>query len=298
MKSLKPGTLRIVRKTKPLRIGFLPQNDCAPVIVAKEYGLFKKYGLSVELKRASSWKDIHREMVYRELEAAHAPAALPFLMNLGITPLQTRCVTGLLLGLQGNALTISEELWRKGIRDAGGLGNEIVRTKGKRIFTFAVDLPFSSEYFLLCQWLREGGLMPLRTVRILKVPPAEMFPMLKLGYLDGYCTGEPWTSLAVDAGIGRCVSTSAMLAPLHPEKALFVREDFAEKRSEEHQRMIAAIMEACAFCDSEKNREELCELLAQPEYVNAPIECIQAGLLGPCDPEESGVHSLYGLNIF
>jgi ABC-type nitrate/sulfonate/bicarbonate transport system substrate-binding protein len=266
--------------------------------VAKEYGIFEKYGLSVELRRRPSWKDIHRELAYRELEAAHAPAALPFLMNLGITPLQARCVTGLLLGMQGNAITISEELWRKGVRDAGSLSKEIVRTKGKRVFTFAVDLPFSSEYFLLCQWLREGGLMPLRTVRILKVPPAEMFPMLKLGYLDGYCTGEPWASLAVDAGLGRCVSTSATLAPLHPEKALIVREDFALKRNEEHERMIAALMEACAFCDKEENREELCELLARSHYVNAPIECFEAGLVGNGDPEESGLHSLNGLNIF
>ncbi len=298
MKTLKPGMLKIVRKTKPLRVGFLPTNDCAPVVVAKEYGFFKKHGLSVELKKEASWKDLHREIVYREIDAAHGPAALPFLMNLGITPLQARCVIGVLLSLQGNAITISQELWRKGVRDAAGLGKEIVKTKGKRIYTFAVDLPFSSEYFLLCQWLREGGLMPLRTVRILKVPPAEMFPMLKLGYLDGYCTGEPWTSLAVDAGLGRCVSTSATLAPLHPEKALFVREDFAEKRAEEHERMIAALMEACAFCDNEENRQDLCELLAQPQYVNAPIECLQSGLLGPCDPEESGLHSLHGLNIF
>ena len=298
MKTLKPGMLKIVRKRKPLRIGFLPTNDCAPVVVAKEYGFFKKHGLSVELKKEASWKDLHREIVYREIDAAHGPSALPFLMNLGITPLQARCVIGVLLSLQGNAITISQELWRKGVRDAQGLGKEIVKTKGKRIYTFAVDLPFSSEYFLLCQWLREGGLMPLRTVRILKVPPADMFPMLKLGYLDGYCTGEPWTSLAVDAGLGRCVSTSATLAPLHPEKALFVREDFAEKRAEEHERMIAALMEACAFCDNEENRQELCELLAQAQYVNAPIECLQSGLLGPCDPEESGLHSLHGLNIF
>lgn len=298
MKTLKPELLKIVRKTTPLRIGFLPTNDCAPLVVAKEYGLFKKYGLSVELKQKRSWKDLHREIVYREIDAAHAPAALPFLMNLGITPLQTRCVTGLVLSLQGNAITISEELWRKGVRDAEGLGRQIVKDRGKRIYTFAVDLPFSSEYFLLCQWLREGGLTPLRTVRILKVAPAEMFPMLKLGYLDGYCAGEPWTSLAVEAGAGRCVSTSATLAPLHPEKVLLVREDFAEKRSGEHERMIAGLMEACAFCDDENNREELCELLSQPQYVNAPIECLRSGLVGPCDPEESGLYSLHGLNIF
>src|SRR5215469_10157579 len=108
MKSLKFGTLKIVRKTEPLRIGFLPTNDCTPIVVAKELGFFRKYGLSVELKPKASWQDIHREIFYREIDAAHAPAALPFLMNLGITPLQAKCVTGLILSLQGNAITISE----------------------------------------------------------------------------------------------------------------------------------------------------------------------------------------------
>src|ERR1051326_3978170 len=209
MKTVKPGMLKIVKKTKPLRVGFLPVNDCAPLAVARELGLFEKYGLSVVLKRESSWKELHEQLVYREIQAAHAPAALPFLMNLGLTPEHTPCITGLLLSLQGNAITLSQELWRKGVRDAVGLGKQMAREKGKRIYTFAVDLPFSSEYFLLCQWLRQGGLLPLRTVRILKVAPAEMFPMLKLGYLDGYCIGEPWTSLAVDARLGRCVSTSS-----------------------------------------------------------------------------------------
>jgi ABC-type nitrate/sulfonate/bicarbonate transport system substrate-binding protein len=298
MKTFKPGILKVVRKNKPLRVGFLPLNDCAPLAVAEEFGLFKKYGISVELKRVASWKELHQQIVYREIEAAHAPAALPFLMNLGITPEQARCVTGLVLSLQGNAIAISQDLWKKGVRDATGLGKQIVRDQGKRIYTFGVDLPFSTEYFLLCQWLRAGGLMPLRTVRIIKVAPEEMFPMLKLGYLDGFCVGEPWTSLAVEAGAGRCVSTSAVLAPLHPEKVLLAREDFAEKRAEEHERLIAALIEACAFCDAEENRAALCEILAQPEYVNAPIDCLRAGLLGPCDPEESGVHSLHGLNIF
>src|SRR3954470_12805353 len=171
MKSLKPGVLKIVRTRKPLRVGFLPTNDCAPLVVAKEYGFFEKHGLTVALKRESSWRELHQQLVYREIDAAHAPAALPFLMNLGVTPLQARCVTGLVLSLQGNGITISQELWRRGIRDASGLGRHIVKERGKRIYSFAVDLPFSTEYFLLCQWLRDGGLMPLRTVRILKVAP-------------------------------------------------------------------------------------------------------------------------------
>jgi ABC-type nitrate/sulfonate/bicarbonate transport system substrate-binding protein len=298
MKRLKHENLKIMKMRKPLRVGFLPVNDCAPLAVAQQFGLFEKYGLSVELKKEPSWKELHEQIVFRQIEAAHAPAALPFLMKLGITPEQADCVTGLVLSLQGSAITVSQELWRKGVRDAEGLGRQIAREKGKRTYSFAVDLPFSNDYFLLCQWLRLGGLMPLRAVRILKVASEEMFPMLKLGYLDGYCVGEPWNSLAVESGAGKCVSTGAFLAPLHPEKVLLLLEDFAQRRSEEHERLIAALIEACAFCDAEENREELCRILARPEFVNAPIECLRSGLVGPCDAEGSEVHSLHGLNIF
>ena len=36
----------------------------------------------------------------------------------------------------------------------------------------------------------------------------------------------------------------------------------------------------CAFCDRPDNRPFLSELLAHPQYVNAPVECVRAGLLG------------------
>jgi ABC-type nitrate/sulfonate/bicarbonate transport system substrate-binding protein len=108
-----------------------------------------------------------------------------------------------------------------------------------------------------------------------------MFPTLKLGYIDGYCVGEPWTSIAVQAGAGVCVATSAELAPLHPERVLMVRQSFATGRPDEHERLIASLLESCAFCDSPQNRSMLGELLSDPQYVNAPAECVQAGLRQP-----------------
>jgi len=95
-----------------------------------------------------------------------------------------------------------------------------------------------------------------------------------------------------------CVATSAQLAPLHPEKVLVVRSEFAEKRAEEHEGLIAALIEGCAFCDQQQNRNQLCDLLALPQYVNAPIECFEASLLGPAGLGSDPIQSLHGLNIF
>ena len=96
-------------------------------------------------------------------EVAHAPAVLPLLMNLGITPLQARCVTGLLLGLQGNALTISEELWRKGIRDAEGLGKEIVRTTSLDILMAIALANHGPRWRWMPEWV--AAFRPARCLR-------------------------------------------------------------------------------------------------------------------------------------
>jgi hypothetical protein len=79
---------------------------------------------------------------------------------------------------------------------------------------------------------------------------------------------------------------------------LVVRREFAEKRAEEHESLIAALLEACAFCDQQSNRNQLCDLLALPQYVNAPIECFEASLLGPVGVGNNTIESLCGLNIF
>jgi len=142
------------------------------------------------------------------------------------------------------------------------------------------------------RWLISAGIVPEVEVRIVALPPAQMFPTLKLGYIDGYCVGEPWTSVAVQAGFGMCVATSADLAPLHPERVLMVRQSFAAGRAEEHERMLAALLESCAFCDLPENRPLLGEMLAHTDYVNAPAECVCEGLVRPF---ASGAHPIKGL---
>src|SRR5689334_17824178 len=87
--------LRSLKRRQPLRVGFLPENDCAPMVVAQEFGLFKRYGLEVELHSQPSWKHVHDHVLHGQLEAAHAPATLPFLISLGLTPEKADCVTGL-----------------------------------------------------------------------------------------------------------------------------------------------------------------------------------------------------------
>ena len=175
--------------------------------MAHELGLFRKFGLNVSLSRELGWATIRDKIIYGELDAAHAVAGLPFAVSLGLGSIQCECVTGLVLCLQGNAITLSQDLWLRGVRDAGGLHREILRSRGRRTFTFGVAFPFSSHNFLLRQWLLSGGIQPDRDVRIVVVPPPQMFANLEAGNLDGYCVGEPWNSVAVKKGAGWCAAT-------------------------------------------------------------------------------------------
>ncbi len=291
-------TTQILKRRDPVRVGFLPESACAPLVYAQEAGLFAKYDLDVELRRETSSAELRDKVVQGGLEAAHAPATLPFLTNLDGDSDDCACVCGAVLSLQGNAITISRQLWSQDVRDAKSLREQIYRQWGEKTFTFGVPSLLSSQSFLLRKWLQSGGINPNLGVRVVAVPPGQMFPILKLGYIDGYCAGEPWTSLAVQAKAGVCVATSAELAPLHPEKVLMVRQSYASGRADEHERLIAALLEACAFCDLPENRSLLCAMLAQPQYVNAHIECLEPGLVGPFEFGDHQVRSPLDLTIF
>lgn len=284
--------------SRTLRIGFLPETDCAPLVVAHEFGLFKQYGLEVELHSQASWKHVHDKVIQGQLDAVHAPGMLPFLINLGLTPERVECLTGMVLSLQGNTITISRELRRLGVRDAATLRELMWNDRNRKIYTFGITCPFSAQYFLFRDWLNSVKAPPCTEMRTECVPSEQLFPLLKLGYLDGFCAGEPWGSVAVQAGVGACLATSNTLAPLHPEKVLMVKKDFAQDRADEHERLLAALLESCHLCDQAENRTVLCQLLAQSQYVNAPAECMEPSLIGPFALEGAAASVDEGLHVF
>lgn len=283
-------------RSRPLRLGFVALSDCAPIIMARELGLYAKHGLTVELHREVGWATIRDKVLYGELDAAQAPAGLVVAANCGLGSVQVECLTGLVLNLNGNAITLSQALWDKGVRDGRTLRSEIIHSD--EVYTFGVVHTYSSHSLLLREWLRNHRIEPDRDVRIVIVPPAQVHANLKAGHLDGYCVGEPWNSLAVLSKTGWCVATSDEIAPRHPEKVLMVRRDFAERSSHEHLALIAALLEACEFCARPENRERLMETLAQPEYVNVPIQALRMGMAGTFDYGNGRVEKHSSFHLF
>ena len=259
--------------SKPLRVGFVPLWDCAPLVMAQELGLFEKHGLRVRLSREVGWATVRDKVLYRELDAAHALAPIVFATSFGLGSVPTACVTGLVLSSNGNAITLGQSLWDATVSNSGSLSS--LSRNRRQALVFGIPFLYSSHHFLLRSWLRSHGLTPGRDVQLVVVPPPQMPSNLKAGHLDGYCVGEPWNSVATIARFGWRVATSMDIAPHHPEKVLMVQREFSESRPEEHEGLIAALLEACRFCADAKNCEQIIETVGEPQYLDLPVRALR-----------------------
>lgn len=263
-----------------LTIGFVPMIDCAVLIAAQELGLFRKHGLQVELSKEVGWATIREKVVHSELHAAHAPASMAFVVHCGIGVVPRSCLTAFVLSLNGSAITLSKELWDRGVRDAASLREVIIKDRGRRTYSFGAVLEFSTQNYNLRSWLRAGGIDPDKDVRIPIIPSPVIYHGLLDGHLDGYCVAEPWSSISVEKGAGWIAATSAEINLHQPEKVLLVLEKFAEQQPDEHLAMVAALIEASIFCELPANRPELVRMLSHSRYLDVAPSILEPSLLG------------------
>lgn len=265
-----------------LEIGFIPLTDCAPLVVAKEKGFFKKHGLEeVTLSREPSWKEISKGVATGRLDAAQMVSGMPLAMTLGMrgnTPIPT--VAALVLDRNGNSITLSKKLYQQGVRTLADLRCAIASEPDK-VHTLGMVHPSSMHNLMLRYWLAAGGIDPDQDVNLTVIPPPQMVANLKAGSIDGYCVGEPWNSRAVQEGLGFVIATDLDIWPGHPEKVLGVREDWANKHPQTYIALVKALLEACEYCDDRRYREEVVQLLCQPQYVGVAPTYIRPGFIDP-----------------
>jgi len=273
--------MRGIKSRDRLNVGFVPTIDCATLIAAKELGLFEELNLDVCLSREVGWATIREKLLHEELDAVAAHASVLLSIHCGIGVVPRPCLTGLILSARGSAITLSNELWELGARDAASTGKIIQNRKGTRTFVFGVVLELSTQHQLLRQWLLSAGVDPVMDVHIVVIPSALIYENFSKGFLDGYCVAEPWNSAAVMNQKGWIVTTSAETALLQPEKVLLVLEDFASERNAVHLRLLAALIRASRFCDEPANRNALAAMLAKPCYLDVPADYLKNALVGP-----------------
>ncbi len=280
-------------ETRTVTLGFIPLLDCAPLVIARDKGFFRRQGLDVLLLRERSWASLRDRVALGMLDGGQMLQAIPLAATAGLGGLKVPMVTACVLNLGGNGITVSIELWERmraidaqsadsALAAAVSLAQIVAqrRADGAPPMTFAITFPYSSHNYELRLWLTAGGLDPDKDLRLVVVPPQQMLSHLTAGRIDGYCVGAPWNSMAAVQGVGRSVAAKCDLWENAPEKVLGVTRLWAERHPNTHRAVLRALIEACIWLDEPAHHDEAAALLAQPGIVNAPAALLGALLAG------------------
>lgn len=277
--------------TDSLVVGFIPLLDCAPLVAAAEKGFAAAEGVDLKLVRETSWANIRDRIVVGHFHAAHMLGPMAVASSLGIGHLKVPMMAPFSLGLGGNAITVSNAVWQQmlleGAASAAAPGiqgaalKRVVQTRARAQLaplTLGMVYPFSCHNYELRYWLAACGIDPDRDVRLVVIPPPFLVDAMREGQIDGFCVGDPWNSLAVEAGVGTIVATGSDIWRLCPEKVLGCRADWAENHPAELDALLRAVHAAAQWCEADEHHLELAQLLAEPRYVGVPANVLLRGL--------------------
>lgn len=265
--------------TQRLTIGFLPLVDACLPILAQEHGFAEEEGLELTFVRDVSWATVLDRLLYGHTDAAHMLAPLAIAATLGQGRPAQQLAAPFVLGLNGNAITVSNSLARA-LGSDGKLGDpklvgarlkeEVLRAKadGRRL-RFGVVHRYSSHNYMLRYWLAGCGIQPDQDVEILTIPPPFSADALEAGDIDGSCVGEPWNSVAVDRGAGQIVLATSQIWRRGVEKVLAMRAERLEERREDTKALIRAMRKAGKHFVDPGNWEENSQILSRAEYCDA-----------------------------
>jgi ABC-type nitrate/sulfonate/bicarbonate transport system substrate-binding protein len=272
-----------------IRVGYVRLTDSAPLILAQERGFYAAQGLEVELVREVSWANLRDRLVLGDLDAAQLLSPLPMLTTWGAGGVRAQLLTGLVLSLNGNAITVSTSLWSEiGVLGANGQPDALAASQRLKrrlltsniVPTFATVHLFSMHTLQLRLWLQAGGIDPDQDVKIIVLPPEQMSDSLARGLIDGYCVGEPWSTQAVQQGIGGIVATGYQIWNNAPEKVLAVTGVWHQHHPATHLRLRLALMQACASLADPATLREMATILSRPGYLDLPEQLLLPSLSG------------------
>ena len=196
-----------------LKFGFIKLTDMAPLAIAYERGYFEDEGLYVTLEAQANWKVLLDGVIDGQLDGAHMLAGQPLAATIGFGT-KAHIVTPLSMDLNGNGITVSNEVWEKmkphvPKMDDGRPQHPIKADDLKpvvdefnaagRPFKMGMVFPVSTHNYELRYWLAAGGIHPgyyaphkgditgtLKADALLSVtPPPQMPATLEAGTIYG-----------------------------------------------------------------------------------------------------------------
>ncbi|OKH21314.1 nitrate transport protein, NrtC-like protein [Hydrococcus rivularis NIES-593] len=303
----RPSNFDKLEKTS-LTLGYVPMTDAAPLIVAQEKGFFSRYGLTVTLSKQASWEEIEKGLLEWRFDAAQALYGMPMLAQLGAKA--ASMVALMTLNLNGSAIALSQKAWKADIRPSIDYVNFqefsdsfIKYIRGfQKSPNFAIESAASIENYLYRYWLAAMGIAPEKEVKFTEISPSQAIFKLQAGSIDGSCIGEPWNQDAVLKKAAFVTYASRDIWKGHPNKVLAAMQGWVDKNPTTAKALVAALIEACQFCDRPENHADVALLLAQSQYLNAEIKAIEPSLGGKYNysqlADQEGVASIPDFNIF
>jgi nitrate/nitrite transport system substrate-binding protein len=262
-------------------LGYIALMDASPLVIAKEKGIFAKYGMpDVEVAKQASWGATRDNMVLGSenngIDGAHILTPMPYLISAGkVTQNNVPTPMYILarLNLDAQAISVSNEYKDlKVTADGSALKAAFAAKKaaGKEV-KIAMTFPGGTHDLWIRYWIAAAGIDPDKDISTIVVPPPQMVANMKVGNMDAFCVGEPWNEQLVNQGIGFTACTTGEIWAKHPEKALGMRAAWVDKYPNAAKALLMAVMEAQQWCEKMENKEEMSTIVGKRQWFNVPV---------------------------
>jgi nitrate/nitrite transport system substrate-binding protein len=258
-------------------LGYIALTDAAPLIVAKEKGIFAKYGMpDVEVVKQASWGGTRDNIVLGGggggIDGAHILTPMPYLIHTGRVVQNGQSLPMAILArlsVNGQGISVSKALMPYGAKlDSSPLKEPFAKKAGSN--KVAMTFRGGTHDLWLRYWLAAGGIDPDHDVETIVVPPPQMVANMKVGTMDAFCVGEPWNDQLVHQGLGYSACVTGEIWKDHPEKSLAMRADWVARNPRAAVALTAATIEAQRWCDDLANKEEIANILGRRAWFNVP----------------------------
>ena len=277
-------------EVKGARLGFIALTDAAPLIIAKELGLFAKYGMpDVVLAKQASWGATRDNLVLGSgaggIDGAHILTPMCYFLTLGVQARQTPMSILARLNVNGQGISVDKAYLpaRADINSARMKGIIGQKKAGGKKITMAMTYPGGTHDLWIRYWLAAGGIDPDKDVDLITVPPPQMVANMKADTMDAFCVGEPWNGQLVDQKLGYTAVSTGQMWMNHPEKSLGMRSDWVNANPNAAIAITAAVIEAQKWCDDPANLVRMVAIIAGRDYLKVPLMDIAARMKGSFD---------------
>lgn len=244
--------------TTPVKIGYLPITDAAPLLIAHANKLYEAEGLTAEQPVLfRSWAQIVEAFVSGQVNVVHLLSPMTISLRYGRNfPAKVIAWNH----TNGSALTIRPEF--NGLQDLAGQ-------------TVAVPFWYSIHNVVLQDLLRKQGLKlnlkadgPVASdeVKLVILPPSDMISALANKSIGGFIVAEPFNAAAEAKKIGKIARFTGDVWEDHACCVVLVREDAIVENREWVQRVTNAVVKAQQW--SNANRPEVARILSKESGLN------------------------------